>query len=81
MDIFGRSDSSIRQIKSSEQAQAWRPETEIEQEAFSLLTSKENRVELKKWYLQISTINPLAEMFRQILERAINEKLPLGSGD
>ena len=55
----------------------WQAETEDEKRAFAELTDLKNRVALKNWYLKLSSINPGAEVFRQILQRAINEELPL----
>ncbi len=75
--VFDGNESSLRQIRSEEQAREWRPNTEAEQKAFEELTSKENRELLKAWYLNITSINPTADRFRRILERAIGEEIPL----
>ena len=56
---------------------AWQPQTREEIEAFSQLTAPANRTALKVWYLKQFLINPVADAFRQILEKAINEELPL----
>lgn len=81
MEVFDRIDSSIRQINSPQQALEWRPKTKLEQEAITRLTAVENRSALKIWYGQFPTINPTAEIFRQILERFIGEELPLKTSD
>jgi len=57
---------------------SWEPGTQEEKTAFSDLTAPVNRAALKAWYSSVSSINPGAEAFRQILERAINEALPVG---
>jgi hypothetical protein len=56
---------------------AWKPTTREEIQAFAQLTAPENRQAVKEWYSKSSAINPGAEAFRAILERAVGEKLPL----
>jgi hypothetical protein len=60
---------------------SWQPRTEKEKQAFAELTASVNRAALKTWYSRSSSINSAAEAFRQILQRAINEDLPLGTDD
>jgi len=79
MEVFDRIDSSLRRIETLEQAKQWLPNKNDEKSAFDALTSEENRMSLKAWYAGAHALNPRADLFRQILERAINEKLPLGN--
>jgi hypothetical protein len=46
-------------------------------EILTHLTSSELRGPLKSWYLRHSTLNPAADEFRRMLEKAIGEPLPL----
>ena len=55
----------------------WQPGTNEEKKAFAELTSLENREALRKWYYQLHSINPGADVFRRILEKEIGEELPL----
>jgi hypothetical protein len=57
---------------------SWEPETQEEKEAFGELTTIGNHTALKVWYAKLTSINPAAEAFRQILQKAIKEELPLG---
>ena len=56
---------------------SWKPETENERLAFSELIAPINRDLLKAWYSRLPAINPAAEALRQVLQKAINEELPL----
>ena len=56
----------------------WQPQTREEKECFNQLTTPANRAALKAWYGKMPFINPVADAFRQLLEKAINENLPLG---
>ncbi len=80
LDVFSRPDSSFRTVRSEEDVKEWQPQTDEEQKAFDALIAKENRGLLKAWYAQFPSINPTADAFRRILERAIGKKLPLGKG-
>ena len=57
--------------------QSWRPSSREEQEAFHQLTAAGNRAALKAWYHKQPSIHPVADAFRRILEKAINEELPI----
>jgi hypothetical protein len=56
----------------------WLPEGDEEKSSFAELTAPENRESLKQWYARREAINPGAEAFRRILERAVGEPLPVG---
>jgi hypothetical protein len=79
IDIFGKPQSSFREVKSVEDAKAWQPQSEEERNAWAELISKENRELLKAWYAIGSYLNPTADYFRRALEQAIGEELPLKS--
>ena len=55
----------------------WQPTTPEEKEAFAELIAPANREALKEWYTRLHSINPGAEAFRRVLERAVGEELPL----
>jgi hypothetical protein len=75
LDIFSRPDSSFRKVRSEEDVREWQPQSKLEREAFEALIADENRHQLKAWYAQFPSINPAAEAFRQILQKAIKEEL------
>ncbi len=77
MEVFSCVDSSLRQFEYLQQLDSWHPATEKERAAFDALTAVENRAALKVWYSSFPSINPVADKFRHILERAIGEELPL----
>lgn len=79
MAAFGGMDSSFRQVETAEEAGRWIPTTESEKLAFEALTAIQNRCALKAWYAAISSLNPHALLFHQILEQTIGERLPLGN--
>ena len=78
MEIFGRRDSTLRQIETDEQALAWTPATGKEYDAFMSLISINNRTALKRGYASTTSINPHADRFRRILEHATGDSLPTG---
>jgi len=78
MDVFSRPDSSFRAVRSEEDVRGWQPQSQGEQEVFGELVAIENRKSLKMWYAQFPDLNPSADAFRRILERAIGEELPIG---
>ncbi len=77
MSAFDKPDASFFECYYRGDLSTWTPRTEQEKLAFSKLTDPENREALKQWFSRSSAINPGAEAFRRILERAIGEKLPL----
>jgi hypothetical protein len=80
MDSFDGIKSSLHQVRTIEDVQRWSPATESESRAFAELTLPENRTALREWYASATAVNPHAELFRQILARAIAEELPLKGG-
>jgi hypothetical protein len=80
MAVFDTANSSLREIDLPGGPCEWRPRNDGEKAAFSALTNRENRQALKAWYAGIPSINPMADAFRKILERAIGDELPLGRG-
>lgn len=78
MSVFDRIDSTGRQIENEAEAFRWRPAEGMEKEAFDALIALENRPALKEWYASIPAINPHAELFRRVLERATSDCLPVG---
>ena len=78
LDVFSRPDSSFRKVRSEDDVRDWLPCTEDEREAFEALIALENRVALKNWYSQFESLNPTADAFRRVLERAAGEPLPFG---
>src|SRR5215475_198574 len=80
LDIFGRPESSIRNIVSSKQADAWKPVSPLEAEAFSRLVALENRQSLREWFLSLSGSNEMTETMRYLLEKEIGEPLPSEDG-
>ncbi len=81
IDVFSRPDSSFRRVRSEEDVKEWRPETDRERIAFEGLIAEESRLSLKAWYSTLSSVNPTADAFRRILERAIGEKIPVGNSE
>jgi hypothetical protein len=79
MEVFDRVDSSFRQVETFGQAGRWLPITDVERNAFAALVAPENRGALKTWYSSGSSLNPHADLFRRVLERAIGEDLPLAT--
>jgi hypothetical protein len=77
MAVFDTSNSSIREIDPTDRSFAWQPRGDKENAAFNSLTNQDNRQALKAWYASMTSINPLADAFRKILEQAINDDLPL----
>jgi len=80
MEVFDSVDYSLRQFEYLGQFDTWQPMTQKEQKAFNALTAKENRDALKVWYSVLTSLNPVADQFRRILERAVGEELPLKGG-
>jgi hypothetical protein len=78
MMAFDGVDSSLRKFNMLASPSVWHPIGEKEEAAFRALTAIENRAALKKWYSAGFSINPVADALRKILERAIDEELPLG---
>jgi len=77
IDVFGKPQSSFRDVKSPDDAKAWQPQSEEERVAWAKLVSGENRQLLKAWYARHSYLNPTADYFRHALEQAIGEDLHL----
>jgi hypothetical protein len=77
MEAFGWIDSSFRQVGTREEAERCVPGTEREKKEFAELAAMKNRSALKAWYAVGGPLNPHAELFRQVLERAIGEGLPI----
>ena len=78
MSAFDKPNSSFLECYYRGDLSTWTPSTDEERVAFSKLTAPENRDALKQWFSRSSAINPGAEAFRVLLERAIGEQLPLG---
>ena len=78
IEVFDRVDSSFRQAASDEQALMWCPSKGREEQAFRDLVAPYNREALKNWYASISAINPQADRFRIVLERATGDSLSVG---
>jgi hypothetical protein len=79
MSAFDKPNSSFLECYYRGDPSTWTPSTEEEKLAFSKLTAPENRHALKEWFSRSPAINPGAEAFKVILERAIGEKLPLAA--
>lgn len=80
-DVFGNPRSSFFNSFFLGELATWKPGTKAEEEAFAALMAPENRRELRKWYSGYSSsIDPMAEALRRILEREIGEPLPIGKG-
>jgi hypothetical protein len=77
IDIFGKPQSSFREVSSLQDAKTWQPQSQEERDAWEQLTSTENRELLKAWYARGSYLNPTADLFRHALEQTIGEMLPL----
>lgn len=77
MNVFDVPGNSLRTVPFGERVARWQPWSGIEREAFDALLAVENRSFLRDWYgAWLGELNPAAEEFRQILERAIGEPLP-----
>lgn len=75
MAVFDRPDSSIREVPHGRRVTDWRPRVGIEQEAFAALLAPETRPFLEEWYQDAGEMNPAAQEFRRVLERALGEPL------
>ena len=80
IDVFTKPDSSFRSVRNEEDVRQWQPCNEEERKAFEALIAKENRALLKAWYARSTWVGGPPDLFRQILERAIGEEIPLGKG-
>ena len=78
IDVFTKPDSSFRSVRSEEDVRRWEPHNEEERQAFEALIAKENRELLKAWYARSTWVGGPPDLFRQILQKAIGEELPLG---
>jgi len=76
LDVFTKPQSSFREVETAEDANVWEPQGDEEKEAFAKLVANENRELLKAWYARHDYLNPAADLFHQVLERAIGERLP-----
>lgn len=79
LEAFDRPEASFRAVATREQASRWIPSTANEREALATLTAEENRESLRAWYASATSLNPHANLLRQVLEDAIGETLPLGN--
>ena len=77
MEILGGWDSSLRKVPFESLDQAWSPVIKAERDALAYLLSQTNRSELRAWYAQTPSLNPVARAFHQYLEERIGEPLPL----
>jgi len=80
-DVFGNPRSSFFECYYRGDLSVWQPSTEAEKIAFAELTDLRNRDALKKWFADVSAVNPGAEALRKILEKAVGEDLPVGRQD
>lgn len=78
IDVFSKPNSSFRGVGNRDDVLNWQPIKDEEREAFAALIAPENRLILKAWYAKFDRLEGRADLFRQILEHAIGERLLLG---